>query len=669
MKRIIFILFCLIPLISFGQKQFIRNTVTGDTVYFYRGTDLLELAKDPTKLNKNNGTATGTLTTAALNVGGKDLSIDSIAYVDGKYALWDGVDTVSPHINVVDQVDISSIAVMQDSITKYVKYDFVIQEISGVSYATPLTGAYTASHDADLTVVLTNALGQLTGGGSVLIKRGTYDGMSTVVIPYDNITIEGEGKYLTKLKLKNSADAGASMGNLIYVNGKDGFTLKDVELDGNHTNQTVIGDGATVVGVNSYGVFAYDTVGYTNTNNLLIEDVYIHDFTADGLLWNFGDGCTVRNSMMINNGYGDVEFFAYTENGRIENNTVGHTGNYAITVDGKNTIIQGNLVLPMDGPHGSSPNHAGIAIEQYSSVPIPKNISVLDNTIVGGDVTVTGIQIVVAGKNIHIDGNTITGIHTTGAYGIGIWVLHDTNTVITNNKISYSDVAAPVPYYAGIWLHSSYHDDVSNNSVLDVGDWGLRLSDGSDNNYIYGNRIEVLNNYATCVALNSGSDNNILKNNILYNSDLRFDIVDSGTGNVKFDNYALYRGALLPNTVLTNVAITATSDGLTTGLIASGYQFLTVTSASANNILSLPTASASVIGTAIRGMVGANGFELRPIAAQATSVYINGVTTNVEAAIPANSSFEITLIDATHWILKAWTSLGAEITAIIPDAV
>jgi hypothetical protein len=121
--------------------------------------------------------------------------------------------------------------------------------------------------------------------------------------------------------------------------------------------------------------------------------------------------------------------------------------------------------------------------------------------------------------------------------------------------------------------------------------------------------------------------------------------------------------------VYRNKAIVATSDGLTTGLLAKGDKNITVSSASANNIVCLPTTAAADIGTVITGQVGANGFELRPIAAQAASVYINNVTTNVEAAIAANTSFEIRCIDATHWILKCWNALGETLTAIIPDAL
>jgi len=111
-------------------------------------------------------------------------------------------------------------------------------------------------------------------------------------------------------------------------------------------------------------------------------------------------------------------------------------------------------------------------------------------------------------------------------------------------------------------------------------------------------------------------------------------------------------------------AITATSDGLTTGLITSGSSYVTVTSASANNIATLPAAT---VGHTIRGYVGANGCEIRtPASSGATINNVDSDGTN-EAAIPATSMFEVTCVAADTWILRAWTELGAVITAIVPD--
>jgi hypothetical protein len=115
---------------------------------------------------------------------------------------------------------------------------------------------------------------------------------------------------------------------------------------------------------------------------------------------------------------------------------------------------------------------------------------------------------------------------------------------------------------------------------------------------------------------------------------------------------------------------TATSGGLTTGLLSGADQFVTVTSANANNIVCLPSDVTCPIGTVIRGRVGANGFELRSLAADTTQT-INGVTGGVtnEAAIPADTLFRVEKVASLTWLLTATTSLGAVVTAIIPDAV
>lgn len=110
----------------------------------------------------------------------------------------------------------------------------------------------------------------------------------------------------------------------------------------------------------------------------------------------------------------------------------------------------------------------------------------------------------------------------------------------------------------------------------------------------------------------------------------------------------------------------ATSDGLTTGLLLAAPQFVTVTSSSANNIISLPTAAQVRVGNVIEGVVGSNGFKLQVAAGDATTVTLNNVTTNVKATIPANVSFKVQLINSTAWILTTTTALGASGTAIVP---
>ena len=117
-----------------------------------------------------------------------------------------------------------------------------------------------------------------------------------------------------------------------------------------------------------------------------------------------------------------------------------------------------------------------------------------------------------------------------------------------------------------------------------------------------------------------------------------------------------------------STAVTATADGLTTGLIPSDAGFVAVTATDANHIVTLPDGAAAGVGMRVTGYVGANGCEMRtPASSTATINNVNADGTN-EAAIPATTMFEARLVAANTWILRAWTELGAVITAIVPDA-
>jgi hypothetical protein len=100
-------------------------------------------------------------------------------------------------------------------------------------------------------------------------------------------------------------------------------------------------------------------------------------------------------------------------------------------------------------------------------------------------------------------------------------------------------------------------------------------------------------------------------------------------------------------------AVTTNSTGVAMG---NAYDFVTLTSASADNIAILPTPA---VGKVIRGAIGGTGCEIRSTAP--TSVAINGVTgANKEAALAADSSFEAVSISATNWLLRNFTATGVE---------
>jgi parallel beta-helix repeat protein len=552
----------------------------------------------------------------------------------------DTATMLEPYTRVADSINASRVF----------PYDYVISRTVDSIFATALTG-YISYADTNLTTVFNSAVGQMTTGGSILIKRGLYDHLSTLVVTNSNITLEGE-EWSTKLKLKGDADAGTSWGNLIYCGGVSGITIKNLELNGNGLAQTKIDNRSGTNKSRSIGICANDSTGTLSSNNLLVENCYIHDFARDGVVWSRGENAVIRDCYFKNNFVAQVEFWGLTSNGKIENCYLRNgTG---ISLFGDNHTISNCKFKYIYNARQWTNADWGITLE--SATTGPDNVMIND-CIFEGDTLMYSIVSYTGGmENLTLDNVTIK-TSPAGAYlCYGIYLENDIGSSISNCHFTGPRV--------GIYLYHSDYATVRNNHLTDIEYNGIMLATGTDNvvmnNYVSGDEYAL-----RATALSTGT---VFMNNVL-SSVSNTEILNEGAGTILFNNYSNTDDAILSNVYKSDIAYTATSDGLTTGLIGSGSQNITVTSASANNILCLPSTSAANIGQVITGQVGANGFELRPIAAQAATVYINNVTTNVEAAIPANTVFEIRCVDATHWILKAWTMLGAEITAIIPDAI
>ena len=107
-------------------------------------------------------------------------------------------------------------------------------------------------------------------------------------------------------------------------------------------------------------------------------------------------------------------------------------------------------------------------------------------------------------------------------------------------------------------------------------------------------------------------------------------------------------------------ARTATADGLTTGIIADAgmLQFVTVTSANANNIIVLPTPTP---GTIVILRNGGTGYELRT-SAPATIAINGGAGADAESAIAANTMVIAVCTTATTW--QALSLVGTTLAAV-----
>ncbi|MBX3580071.1 MAG: hypothetical protein KF723_22945 [Rhizobiaceae bacterium] len=110
--------------------------------------------------------------------------------------------------------------------------------------------------------------------------------------------------------------------------------------------------------------------------------------------------------------------------------------------------------------------------------------------------------------------------------------------------------------------------------------------------------------------------------------------------------------------------IVPTADGLTTGLILATDRFITLASAGANDIATLPAIATVPIGHRIVGKNGGTACELRTPATSGTKIN-NGAADSNEAVIAANVSVFIEKTAADNW--SVITATGGAIAAPTPD--
>lgn len=148
------------------------------------------------------------------------------------------------------------------------------------------------------------------------------------------------------------------------------------------------------------------------------------------------------------------------------------------------------------------------------------------------------------------------------------------------------------------------------------------------------------------------------------NADSSYDILVDKDDNVVVGldaNGNFYGKAFAPRTQ----AVTATADGLTTGIIKSNIDHVTVTSDSATKAVSLPAISASDIGKELAIFVASTGFEL--ITEASSNDTINGTdadgTNQVDVA--ANTLLRCRVVSATGWYVFHETATA--LSKVAPD--
>jgi len=548
--------------------------------------------------------------------------------------------------------------------------DYLVNKIGATYYAkSNIKSAYTSYSNADVTVVLQSAINALTSGGVIHISRGLYDNMDSIRITNNNITIQGDGMYNTTLKLKASYDVGHTwISGFIWLLNSTNTTFRNIGIDCNFANQTRKDDGNTGNGFVAQirGICGtHTTAGNPDyPSYLTVDNCYIVGATRHGIGLSRTDKAVIRNSHIKDSGWNNIMFEQGCTNCIAENNLIEGGGDVGICMQGINNMSRGNIIQFINGSNGDGNTRWGIEFMGDGVTGVSRNNHAINNKIIGVRKAIGGDHT----RDCTIEGNTIDSV-TIGAIQLDL----DSGSYITNNRIRRFQ-------YYGIELNGCTRTQVSNNNLATKygisGMVGIMLNvSGATNstyNLIDGNYVYPTKPTGDVIGMQfvGAASNNIVKNNVFRGLYKEYDFLNSSTatGTILVNNWGVTTGGWLNTTGMFNTTATATVGGLTTGILAEGNQNVTVTSSNAAYIVCLPAIGTATIGTKVTGRVGANGFELRVAASQISTSYLNNVTTSVEAAIPANSSFEVTCIDATHWILKAWTALGAPITAIVPDA-
>jgi hypothetical protein len=185
---------------------------------------------------------------------------------------------------------------------------------------------------------------------------------------------------------------------------------------------------------------------------------------------------------------------------------------------------------------------------------------------------------------------------------------------------------------------------------------GSPLVDLSDNDF---------NNQSTPIVTQSSGGVITIKNNKTTNTRAVTSVFIGGSPTVIGHNVentfdkplaALGQYIILPD---------ANSDAASTIPAGVNSVIIAAITTNANDWLVLPTIASVGVGWKIKGW-SAVAHEMRtPASSNATINNVDADGTN-EAAIPATSYWEVESVISTGWLLRAWTNLGAPITAIVP---
>ncbi len=318
--------------------------------------------------------------------------------------------------------------------------------------ATDGSGDYNTTGSSDQTVI-NEAISNLpSGGGVVLLKKGTYTINGNINILKSNVTLRGEGKS-TKVTLANSSNV-----DIIQVgdggsNIVNDCVVEDLQVDGNRANQTSLGSAVVIYGSSGTKALRNIVRGCRLTNcyadclkliyadKSIIANNTIDENTGGAGIGIFSSSQTndVVENVLIHNSYGVYSNAHYNNvvgNVFIDNTTYGVYLNGVVNFNvsgnwfGSIAYFQTGIYLAASAARTAITGNT--FYQPYRAIFAAADANVIGNTITGNSIYLANQEAIYmqAGANQNaIVGNTIraTGLHAIRIRG--------SKNIIANNLL------------------------------------------------------------------------------------------------------------------------------------------------------------------------------------------------------------------------------------------
>lgn len=517
-----------------------------------------------------------------------------------------------------------------------VKYARAATLVVAASNAKDTTHAdYFATGTAD-DVTIQAAISALpSGGGQIVLSEGTFNIASDIVLS-SNILFRGQGDATI---LKTTASTSA---NCIKVSSASNVIIEKIQINGNKANTNQPGVGTQYIALN--GIYI------TGSTNVTIEDCYIHDHYAGGILADSSTELLISNNR-IKDGYDNGVFLrpspanSSCSKATITGNICSGMGFSGIQAIRSDYITISSNVCYSNGPTASQGD--GVGAEGCNYVTISNNVC-YSNGIQGVNVRYTSE----GGSTIGSSHVTITGNicynHTSSNGDAGGIQINATDDCSCFANLCYSNYyGINITNQSGI---NSTNINCSSNICRSNTTNGIVLTPGVQSNFFLGDNI----------CQSNGGDNLYSNVRVTVSGGIYSNATTGGKEGIKLDTGS--DGSIVENCLI--------ADNADNGILLNGSAanieirnnvFDNITGSSQGRALYEVGGPCRMIGNRIKNQ-SSEDYHF----SSATSVYLDEERVFIPGFIKSKSS-GYTLLTTDETVLC--TTTGAGFTITLPTAV